>query len=79
MDGHDAHGSTAQTTAGHGAHETAEATAGVSLAAGGFALAPIAAPAVAREQGTLSVRILDGSGATVTAYTPQHEKAPHRH
>jgi len=77
MNGHDAHGTAAQGESGHGAHAAAETTAGVSLAAGGYTLAPVSAPAAAGEQGRLSFRILDGSGAPVTAYTPQHEKDLH--
>ena len=71
MNGHDAHGAAVQE------HAAAETTAGVSLAAGGYTLAPVSAPAAAGEQGRLSFRILDGSGAPVTAYTPQHEKDLH--
>jgi len=77
MNGHDAHGAAVQEDADHGAHAAAETTAGVSLAAGGYTLAPVSAPAATGEQGRLSFRILDGSGAPVTAYTPQHEKDLH--
>ncbi|MFB7843970.1 heavy-metal-associated domain-containing protein [Microbacterium sp. NPDC056052] len=77
MNGHDAHGAAVQEDADHGAHATAETTAGVSLAAGGYTLAPVSAPVAVGEQGQLSFRILDGSGAPVTAYRPQHEKDLH--
>ncbi|MFJ4165848.1 heavy-metal-associated domain-containing protein [Microbacterium sp. NPDC089698] len=77
MNGHDAHDAAAQGDGGHGAQAAAETTAGVSLAAGGYALSPVSAPVAVGEQGTLSFRILDGSGAPVTAYTPQHEKDLH--
>lgn len=77
MNGHDVHGSTAEATAGHGGHEAAETTAGVSLSAGGYALAPVTAPKAVGEQGELAFRILDASGAAVTAYAPQHEKELH--
>ena len=77
MDGHGAHGSAAQAGGDHDMSAAADATAGVALAAGGFALAPISAPATVGEQGELSFRILDGSGAPVTAYAPQHEKDLH--
>ncbi|MDQ4214873.1 heavy-metal-associated domain-containing protein [Microbacterium capsulatum] len=74
MNGHDAHRS---TTMDHSAHTANDTPAGVALAAGGYTLAPVSAPATAGEAGTLSFRILDGSGTPVTAYEPQHEKELH--
>lgn len=65
------------THADHGAHTAADTTAGVSLAAGGYTLAPVSAPAAVREQGKLSFRILHADGAPVTAFAPQHEKELH--
>ncbi|PRB06370.1 heavy metal-binding domain-containing protein [Microbacterium sp. MYb64] len=77
MNGHDAHGTAVQEAVDHGAHTATETTAGVSLASDGYALAPVSAPVAVGEQGRLSFRILDGSGAAVTDYTPQHEKDLH--
>lgn len=76
MNGHDAHGSAPQTGADQGA-QAAAWTAGVSLAAGGYTLDPVSAPAAVGEQGALSFRILDSSGTPLAAYAPQHEKDLH--
>lgn len=84
MNTHD-HGSMDPNTTGTGADAPAggheghgsDAPAGLSLAAGGYALTPVAAPRAVGEAGELSFRILDAAGAPVTAYEPQHEKELH--
>ena len=77
MNGHDAQGSDAHGSMDHSTMTAAENPAGVSLSGGGYTLAPVAAPAATGEQGVLSFRILDSSGAPVTAYAAQHEKDLH--
>ncbi|WP_424936922.1 MULTISPECIES: hypothetical protein [Bacteria] len=66
-------------TPSHGAAEGhgASAAAGVSLAAGGFVLDRVDAPAATGERGILSFRILDAAGSPVTAFEESHDKQLH--
>jgi len=51
--------------------------AGLVLAASGYELSPVTAPAAAGEPGELSFRILDADGEAVTSYTVAHEQRLH--
>ena len=73
-------------TPGHGGHDarksaTSSAAAapvpGVTSAAGGYQLSPVAAPAAVGETGKLSFQILDTDGDAVTELTTSHEKKLH--
>ena len=74
---HDAHGAGAETTHGTTEGHDSAAAAGVFLAAGGFVLDRVDAPAAAGERGALSFRILDGAGSPVTAFEESHDKQLH--
>ncbi|WP_153503294.1 heavy-metal-associated domain-containing protein [Cumulibacter manganitolerans] len=65
---------------GHGAEHAAGADQqppGLSLAADGFALSPIDAPATTGTDGLLSFQILDTAGAPLTTFATAHEKELH--
>ncbi|WP_052167001.1 hypothetical protein [Microbacterium profundi] len=50
---------------------------GLSVSGGGFVLAPITAPSVVGEQGTLSFQILDADSAPLTEFSESHDKDLH--
>lgn len=67
-----------------GGHATAEedpmtttVMPGTTLAAHGYALSPVSAPAATGEAGTLSFAILDPDGEPLTAFETSHEKDLH--
>jgi len=70
QDGHGGHGSTAQTSA-------EPLTRGVTSAAGGYLLAPIAAPDEVGEKGLLSFQVLDSRGHAETSFATEHDKKLH--
>jgi len=69
----------AASTAGHEdeGHENPGHVSGVSITQEGFTLGPIASPAEAKQQGTLSFRILNTTGDPVTEFVTAHEKKLH--
>lgn len=73
----------AQAGRSHGEHGGAPAQAtpaalpGLSMSAEGMSFAPVGAPAVAGEPGTLRFRIENAAGAPVVDYTTTHEKDLH--
>ena len=69
-EGHDEHGGAAAPAA-------PVALPGLSLSAEGMTLAPVAAPTVAGEPGTLRFRIENAAGAPIVDYTTTHEKDLH--
>ncbi|WP_449282144.1 heavy-metal-associated domain-containing protein [Leucobacter sp.] len=73
----------ADASGDHGPHENpaagtaAAALPGLSLAAAGYRLSPIAAPQEPGTAGALSFSILDERGTPLTRYTEEHEKDLH--
>lgn len=61
----------------HDMHAAATSTHGLSLAAGGYLLAPVSAPTSIGESAELAFRILDADGAPVTAFETSHGKDLH--